>query len=231
MSRSVAIVAAMPREVAALVGGARADRDLMRRGIYLYRMEGAVVITAGMGADRVALAVEAALSETSVTNLISAGLAGGCVADVAAGSVLEAHVVVDTKTGERFTSDAPATEPFHRVTLATTDAIASVREKARLAATYGAQMVDMESATVARLSRAHGLPFRAIKAVSDSFDFELASLAQFAGERGNFRTGAFALHTALRPWHWRKAIELGRGSTQALAALDVALKKVIAGKS
>jgi adenosylhomocysteine nucleosidase len=230
MSRCVAILAALPREVAALVGKARADRDLLRRGISLYRIEGAVVVAAGMGAQRAAFAVEAALSETSVTMLVSTGLAGACVPGLPAGLVVEAHVVVDTKTGERFTSDASASESA-RVTLATTDTIATVREKARLAATYGAQVVDMEAATVARLARAHGLPFRAIKGVSDSFDVELASLAQFAGERGSFRTGAFALHTALRPWTWREAIELGRGSTQALAALDVTLKKVIAGKS
>jgi adenosylhomocysteine nucleosidase len=82
---------------------------------------------------------------------------------------------------------------------------------------------------VARLARAHGLGFRAIKAVSDAHDFELAGLGRFAGKHGSFRTGAFALHTGLRPWNWKEAIALGRGSAKALAALDVVLKRVVGG--
>lgn len=224
MTRQIAIIAALPREIAALVRGTAADTGLLGRGIHLYRLDGAVVVAAGMGAERAAAAVEAALATGDVAMLISAGLAGGCSAGVVAGSVIEAHVVVDARTGERFNSAAEPQGKSRRVTLATTESIASVREKARLAASYGAMLVDMEAATVARLARAIGLPFRAIKGVSDGYDFELCSLAMFAGKQGSFRTGAFALHTALRPWEWGKAIKLGRGSSRALAALDRVLK-------
>ena len=227
MPATVAIIAALPREIAALVRGTAADAGLLRREIHLYRVDGAVVVAAGMGAERAALAVEAALATGNVGMLISAGLAGGCVAGVAAGSVVEADVVLDAKTGERF---AVAGGRGQGVTLVTTDAIASVHEKARLAASYGAMVVDMEAATVARLATAQGLPFRAIKGVSDEYDFELSSLAKFAGERGSFRTGAFALHTAMRPWEWGKAVKLGRGSSRALVALDAVLRAAIAGR-
>ena len=227
MSDTVAIIAALPREIAALVRGTIADAGLLRVGIHLYRVEGAVVVAAGMSAERAALAVETALATGNVGMLISAGLAGGCIAGVTAGSVIEADVVVDARTGERFASARGRGEGG---TLVTTDAIASVHEKARLAAGYGAMMVDMEAATVARLARLHKLPFRAIKGVSDEYDFELSSLAKFAGERGSFRTGTFALHTALRPWEWGKAVELGRGSSRALAALHEALRAAIAGR-
>jgi adenosylhomocysteine nucleosidase len=63
--------------------------------------------------------------------------------------------------------------------------------------------------------------------VSDGYDFELGALAKFEGERGSFRTGAFALHTAVRPWMWGRAIELGRGSSRALTALNEALRNVL----
>jgi adenosylhomocysteine nucleosidase len=222
MPAHVAIIAALPREIAALVRGCKADAGLVRRGVWLYRMDGAVVVAAGMGAERAAVAVEAAMDAGDVGMLISTGLAGGCAPEVAAGMVLEAGVVVDVRTGERFVSDAKA-----GVTLASTETIASVQEKARLAESYGAVMVDMEAATVARLAQAKGLGFRAIKGVSDAYDFELSSLAKFAGERGSFRTGAFAVHTALRPWTWGKAMELGRGSAKALAGLDEVLKRIM----
>jgi adenosylhomocysteine nucleosidase len=189
----------------------------------LFRRAGAGVVAAGLGAERAAMAVEAALATGEVGMLISAGLAGGCAAGVVAGAVMEAGLVVDATTGERFVTAAGG-----NVVLATTEAIASVGEKARLAESYGAMLVDMEAAAVARLAQAHELPFRAIKGVSDAHDFELSSLAKFAGERGSFRTGAFTLHTALRPWEWGKAMELGRGSSRALAGLDEALRGAVA---
>ena len=209
----IAIIAALPREIAGLVRGTEADASLVRDGVWLYRVERAVVVAAGMGAERAAVAVEAALwVAEEVEMLISTGLAGGCVPGVEVGSVMEAGVVADVATGERFVAGVGS-----GVTLATADAIASVAEKAGLAERFGASMVDMEAAAVAQMAWARGVGFRAIKGVSDGFDFELSGLAKFEGERGNFRTGAFAAYTAVRPWTWGKAMELGRGSAKALA--------------
>ena len=157
------MIAALPREIAGLVRGVEADGALVKEGVWLYRLDGAVVVAAGMGAKRAALAVEAA-GEVEV--LISIGLAGGCVAGVEAGSVREAGVVVDVISGERFVAGDGA-----GVTLATGPAIASVAEKARLAERFGAVMVDMEAATVARMAAARGVGFRAIKGVSDESGF------------------------------------------------------------
>jgi adenosylhomocysteine nucleosidase len=222
MPAKIAIVAALPREVAALVRGTKADAALVKDGVWLYRLEGAVVVAAGMGAERAAVAVEAALATGEVEVLISAGLAGGCMPGVVVGSVMEAGVVVDVRTGEIFVAGSGS-----GVTLATAGAIASVREKARLAVSYGAMLVDMEAATVARMALARGLGFRSIKGVSDGYDFELGALGKFEGARGSFRTGAFAVHTAVRPWSWGNAIELGRGSARALTALNEALMVVL----
>lgn len=222
MNSEIAIIAALPREVSGLVGGLQPDRRLRKGGIWLYRLPRAVVVAAGMGPGRAALAVEASLAEAGIKQLFSVGLAGACSAELAPGSVAEAKTVIDTQTGERYETGAEG-----GVTLATTAAIASMSEKARLAAAYGAAMVDMEAATVARLARAHGLGFRAIKGISDAHDFEIESLARFADERGQFRTGAFALHVALRPVLWSKAAALGRNSSHALAALTATVRSVL----
>jgi adenosylhomocysteine nucleosidase len=212
----VAIVAALPREIAGLVCGTRADTALLKRGIRLHRIPGAVVVAAGMGAARVTLAVEAALAaERSTEMLVSMGLAGACAPKLQPGSVVEANVVVDARTGERFVSAAKA-----GVTLATIASIAGVEEKRRLFESYGAVMVDMEAATVARLALARGLAFRAIKGISDAHDFEMKELAAFADERGQFRTAAFALHTALRPATWGRTMRLGRDSAAAVRELE-----------
>lgn len=221
----VAIVAALPREIAGLTRGTRPDPGLLKRGIRLHRIPGAVVVAAGMGASRATLAVEAALAaEASVKALISVGLAGACLPGLQAGSVLEVNMVVDAQTGERFESDAKPGSAGSSVTLVTTGSIADVKEKRRLLESYGAALVDMEGATIARLALAHGLGFRAIKAISDEHDFAMESLAAFADKSGQFRTAAFALHAALRPTEWGGVMRLGRKSAAALRALDQAVR-------
>ncbi len=225
MPPSLAIIAALPREIASLVQGVQPDSALLRRRIHLYRLPAAIVVAAGMGASRATLAVEAALSAGSITTLISAGLAGACTPSLAPGDVVEASTVIAVDTGERFTTSA---SPL--CILASSSTIASVQEKHRLAATYNAALVDMEAATVARLALAHRLQFRAIKAISDAHDFELEALNRFATAQGQFRTAAFALHTALRPATWSAAAQLGRNSQFALRALHTRLQQIIAAE-
>jgi adenosylhomocysteine nucleosidase len=219
VSGRVAIIAALPREVAGLVRGWDAQGEQHERGVFAWTSAEAVVVAAGMGERRAALAVEAALAAGCIEQLVSVGLAGGCDPGLLVGSVMEAAEVIDVRSGERFATSAAA-----GVTLATGNAIATVREKARLFAVYGAAAVDMEAATVARLAQENGLAFRAIKGVSDDYSFELGSLGRFTTKHGHFHTRAFALHTAVRPHTWRQTIRLGRHSKQALKALHAVLR-------
>ena len=220
---TTAIIAALPREIAGLVRGVRADPALTPQGIYLHRLPNAIVVAAGMGQARAALAVEAAFQAGDVTTLISAGLAGACTAAYPPGSIAEASQVIDVKTGERFATISGLGD----CVLATTETIAGVHEKLRLAQTYSAALVDMEAATVARLAAARGLGFRAVKGISDAHDFELASLGRFSGRHGSFRVKAFALHTAVRPHRWAGTMRLGRNSNRALVALHARLLAVL----
>jgi adenosylhomocysteine nucleosidase len=217
MTRCPAIIAALPREVKALVKGWQ-RRDLPGN-IAVYTNRHAVVVCAGMGAARAALAVEAAMAAMPVTCLISTGLAGACNPKLRVGDIVRAGVVIDATTREQF-SDAQ----FQHV-LVSTDKIASVHEKARLHAELLADAVDMEAAAVGRIAHERGLEFQVLKAISDEASFELADLSRFTTANGQFREAAFALHAALRPAMWSKVIELGRNSGIALAALTAALRR------
>jgi adenosylhomocysteine nucleosidase len=216
MKACPAIIAALPREVSALVKGW--ERRRLAGQVFVFTNGEAVVACAGMGAARVRLAVEAALAAMPVTDLVSVGLAGACDPKLRVGEIVRAGVVIDSGTGERFE------EPEFRQVLVSTRAIASLGEKERLYATYAAAAVDMEAAAVARFARERGLGFRAIKAISDEADFEVEGLSRFATEDGQFREGAFAVHAALRPAMWGKVIALGRNSSAALAALTETLR-------
>ena len=216
MRECPAIIAALPREVERLVRGWREQRLPGR--VVLYSNDVAVVACAGMGAARVALAVEAAISVKPVTELISIGLAGACDPSLRVGDLVRAGIVVDTQSGERFRSSQSAQ------VLVSTPAIASVKEKQRLYAAYGASAVDMEAATVARMARAHNLRFQAIKVISDDAVFELQELGRFATHDGQFREAAFAVYSAMRPRLWSKLFHLAGNSKRALRALTAELE-------
>ena len=221
--QKIAIIAALPREVAQLVRGIEPHATFQQRGILLYQLPTAIVVAGGMGAHRATLAFEAARAVAPIETVISAGLAGACHASLSPGEMAEAATVIESRTGERFF--VPGS--LHTHVLVSSEGIAGVQEKRRLAETYDAAMVDMETATIARLAVAHGLSFRAIKAISDGHAFEMPSLSLFADHNGHFRTGAFAMHTALRPRQWRKAMELGKASKHALAKLHERLKAML----
>ena len=216
MKRVTGIIAALPREVTPLVKGWKCETLPGNRTVYL--REHVVVACAGMGPQQAALAVSAARALLPLTELISAGLAGACHPSLGVGEVVRPGVVVDRKTGERYIGER------YESVLVSTNTILSVAEKDRLRLAYDAVAVDMEAVTVARLARAHGLPFHAIKAISDTADFDMSGLSEFATEDGQFRERAFALHTALRPWTWGKLTGLAKNSAKAVKALNEALQ-------
>lgn len=216
---SIAIVAALPREVAALVKGW--ERHEMARNVCVWTRSDVVVACAGMGALRAALACEAAMKVSDITTLLSAGVAGACDPKLQAGDIVWAGVVIDARTGERFEAEGGAE------IVVTGAGIAGVNEKARLRAAYDAAAVEMEAAAVARIAMAHGLRFRAVKAISDEAEFEMEQMGRFAAADGQFRAGAFALHTALRPWQWSGLITLARSGPRAIHSLTAALRAEI----
>jgi adenosylhomocysteine nucleosidase len=174
MSTMTGIIAALPREVAPLVKGWKSEKLPGNRTLYM--RDNVVVACAGMGPSQVALAVTAARALLPLTEVISVGLAGACNPALRVGDVVRAGVVIDRNTGERFLD-----EQYESV-LVSTSTILSIAEKERLRVAYGAAAVDMEAATVARLARAHGLKFRAIKVISDAADFNMDGLSGFATE-------------------------------------------------
>jgi adenosylhomocysteine nucleosidase len=212
----VGIIAALPREVTALVHGWK--RRQCPGGVLVYTDGRAVGACAGLGAVRAELAVSAAMASMPITRLLSVGLAGACDPTLRVGDIIRAGLVIDDHTGERFEDDR-----YNQV-LVTSNSIASVSDKQRLVRLYGAAAVDMEATAVARLARQHGLEFSAIKAISDEADFALDGLSRFATPDGQFREAAFALHTAVRPATWGKVIALGRNSSKAVTALTNALR-------
>lgn len=221
MSSRVAILAALPREVAPLVRDWPVSNVSRREGTRVWERDGAIAVCAGMGGERAALALELASSRGRIDSIVSVGYAGALRAGMAVDRVYWPAAIIDDRTGERFEcSDGDGT-------LVTTDHAVGRDEKLALAARWNGDLVDMETATVARLAKMRHLPFRALRAVSDRVDDNLPDFGRFTDERGGFRGSSFAIYVALHPWLIATTFRLGKQSAQASRLIARALRQVI----
>ena len=208
MSR-LGIIAAMPREIAPLVRG---WQQPCNDRVEIWASDSAVVACAGMGTACVTRAAEAALTMGADT-LVSAGYAGGLIDAAQTASVWIPATVIDAATGERFTTG------IGRGTLVSVDIVAGAESKKSLAAKFGGDIVDMEAAAVARHAERRGIPFFAVKAVSDTRDAQMPDMQRFT-KNGKFLSSRFGIYMAVRPWLWPMVARLGRDSARAVRALN-----------
>lgn len=191
---------------------------------------GNIVRGAGPGAVRAYGAARAVLDE-GVGALVSAGLAGGLDPALSAGSLVLADFVV-APDGTRWAADARWREAFsarlqENGLAATLGALAGVdrplretREKAALFAATGAVAADMESHGVARAAKEAGVPFLAVRAISDPADRALPRFVDKAlMPDGRLRLARALVALGSEPWEIGSMFALARGSRRALAAL------------
>ncbi len=218
----IGIIAALPGELKALVRGWDRLPAARGSGIAMWQKaaEGGcetIAACGGIGAAAARRAFAAVEFHGAIDLVLSIGWAGALVEEVRPGKASEVYEVVDVQTGERFAMQGGS------LRLVTTPQVAHAAEKQRLAASYGAALVDMEAAPVARLAQMRGIPMRCFKAVSDGLDAKLPDLNPFIDVAGKMRMGKFLGHVLVRPGYWLPLAQLGRNSAVASRALSVAI--------
>jgi adenosylhomocysteine nucleosidase len=111
--------------------------------------------------------------------------------------------------------------------LVTSPRVADQAEKLRLAGAYGAGLVDMEAAAVARLAAMRGIPFACSKGVSDGFAEQLPDFNRFISDTGKFQLLRFVVFVLLRPWHWPALIRMGENSRKAARRIADSLLDIL----
>jgi len=227
MKGNVAIIAALGGELKPFVTHATArswKRLPSGKGTELWEYRHAagcwLAACAGMGEARAALAFAETEKVAAIDSVCSVGWAGSLDAKIGAATVSCASLVIDTKTGERF---RPANGLPDSPILATTPHVADAIEKKRLAASYGAGLVDMEAASLARLALRKSIPFHCIKVVSDDAEAQLPDINPFIGTNGQLKMLPFLAHVAVRPSSWPAMAKLGKHSAAAAKNLAEAL--------
>jgi adenosylhomocysteine nucleosidase len=220
----VAIIAAMPGELKPLVRGwPHSTRGTIQFWAQRTEEEEWIAACAGAGRDAATRAFAGIEDGGPIDLVISIGWAGALAPDVANGSAHNCAGVIDALTGERYHCEAGA----GRLWLATSPRVADEPEKRRLATTYKAALVDMEGATIARLASMRGIPFYAIKGVSDSLDAKLPDFNRFIEETGQFQTPKFVFFALLRPWIWPALIKMGETSKKASQSIAERLHELL----
>jgi adenosylhomocysteine nucleosidase len=189
------------------------EREHDGRKFRFFESERMVVVCAGMGAEFARRATEAIIQLYRPELLISTGFAGATTRDLKVGAVVVPRRIIDISDGSRF--DLAAGEGV----LVSFNAVAHREQKMGLAKAYGAVAVDMEAAAAARGAEARGIPFRAVKGISDELDFQLPPLNRFIGADGQFAYLRLAIFAIFRPWLWMSFIVLGLNSWKASQAL------------
>jgi len=217
----IAILAALPREILPLVRNWPVRNHSRAEGVFVAECDRAIAVCAGMGAERVTHALEIAETIGPLRSVISVGYAGAMRPGISARAIFWPSLVIDSRTNERHVCEQGSG------TLVTTDHVVNRDEKADMAARWGADLVDMETATVARLAQQRGLPFRALRVVSDEAEELLPDLERFTDVHGGFREAAFARYILLRPWLIPMALHIGRNATQSSNILAKELREYL----
>jgi len=226
---TIAIIAAMEREIAPLVREwQRGTLSSGERTFVTFDRNGVVAVVSGIGCKNAELATRVVVAQHRPALLISVGLAGALIGSLKVASVFTPNVVVDAVDGTEYRC---AADPNHVSggVLVTAPEVAGTEAKAELVNRFHGLVVDMEAAGVARVAQQEQIGFRCVKAISDEADFVMPAMEKFLNAAGEFQSSKFALWAALRPWQWVRIAALARNSKRAISALSDRLRKDLAG--
>jgi len=220
----VGVVAALEREVRPLVAEWRVvRRSWDGREFQFFESDSAVVVCGGIGPGAARRACEAVCASYGPEIVISAGFAGALTPDLGVGEVVIPATVIDAGDGSRVETGAGSGG------LVSVAEMASVERKRVLGAKYGAVVVDMEAAAVARVAGLRGVRLGAVKVISDVLDFEIPVVEGSVDGQGAFHVGRFLAGVAARPWVWGRVIRMAGNSSLAAKNLSEALRGRIEG--
>ena len=206
----IAVVCAVPAERRALAELAGPELEIHVSGI------------GAAAAERTAAAVTA----RPLRALVTAGFCGALSPDLRVGDLVAPDAVRDEATGETFAPDPEmlAAAPGARGTLVSARRIA--RTPADRALLEGVA-VDLESATLARASGAAGIPFLALRAVTDEARHRLPDFDRLMDAAGRLTPGAGLLYFLRHPREVPALVRLGPAARVAGRALRAGLEQTL----
>ena len=171
--------------------------------------------------------VGAAVAADRPRALLAVGFCGALDPGLRVGDLVAAERVVDEVTGDEFAADPGllAAAPGRRGVIVSARHIARTPDdRARLRGTA----VDLESAALARAAGAAGVPFLALRAVTDTTRHRLPDVERMAAGGETLRPWPMATHLIAHPSQLPQLVRLGPAAARAGRALAGGLERLLA---
>ncbi|MGC1301891.1 MAG: hypothetical protein WA840_05915 [Caulobacteraceae bacterium] len=214
----------------------------LKREARLLETPGLIVITGGGASEALKLKLDAAFRQHGPRGIVSVGLGGALSPGLAVGDWVVADRIV--AGGQTWTAQpiwaaelfarlcSPMAVKAHLGAIAAGDAmVVDAAAKAALQKATGAVAVDMESHVVAQFAAAHGLPFAALRVISDGADRALPKAAQAGMKKdGGMDILAVLKSLSLDPAQLPALIRTGREAEVAFRALGLLRRHDLLGR-
>ena len=230
-ARRVAFLAAMPVELRPLIKQLSLQRtELAGRPAYRGSLDDVEIVAAvmGMGPDKAARTTEWLLDAMPADHVVNIGVAGGVAPHVKTRDLVMPELVVDRATGTEY-RPSPLGSHTPAGTLLTISELEVDRTVHAELARQGVVALDMETAAVARVCEARGVPWSVFRALSDHVDEELVDDAIFGmlNADGSTKPSGVVRYVVRRPWAIPRLARLGRDlSSATTTAVTAALEAV-----
>jgi len=242
----IGLIAAMPEEIRPLLRLAGKYRREKIDGYEAYRFtygkEKVLLVKSGMGLENAAAAA-LALVNTKPCIVVNFGFCGALKEGIQVGDIIVAQRILlnrenlfspqsgiveeDARLLSRHLADALNGNDFciHGGAFVTAAEIMNKYEMASLVPAWAPNPVlEMETAAVAKAAAKEGVPFLALRGVSDDASEELGfSISELTDARMKVRIGKVLLTVARKPWIIPQMLQLARNSRKAGANLALAI--------
>jgi adenosylhomocysteine nucleosidase len=210
--RRVGLLAPMPSEFAPLVKAC----GLKEAGSVWGGRAGAIELVAGktgIGTSRAAAATERMLDRGPLDHVMVVGIAGG-MGSSKVGDVIFPEVVVDKASGAEY-RPTPLRDVDAYGRLVTHDDFDMQPDDCAALVADGFIAVDMETAAVAGVCERRGVPWSAVRSISDLVGVTPGDVIGLANPDGTPNVGASIKYLLTKPWRIPKLVRLGLDSQRA----------------
>ena len=220
----VGLLAPMPSEFAPL-----AKAFALRRGESGYGgTSGSIELVAGktgIGTKLASEATERMLDAGDIGHVMVVGIAGG-MGPSRVGDIVYPEVVVDKATGAEY-HPKPLSDVPSRGRLVTHDDFDMTDGERDALVADGFIAVDMETAAVAAVCERRGVPWSAVRSISDLVGVTPGDVISLANADGTPNVGASIRYLVTKPWRIPRLVRLGIDSARAAKGAASAAARVV----
>ena len=237
--RNICVICAIPQETRQLLARFSQKSCGSLSGFKSWGINAAgnsvTIIESGIGGENAAKAASAAILHIKPDLIINSGFCGAVTSNLHVGDIVAADEIYSLNQGvpgQTITHDKNLNNSvlagYATAEFITADTIYSKSEILKSLPTAATAVVEMESYAVASICNERGIPFLAVRAVSDALDTDPSQLFRsIADQNFNIRLPAVMLAVVRRPSLVGQIFTLAKGAKIAGKSLAAAIVNIV----